>query len=119
GGVGQGGVGVEWREADEAVRAVVDPVHDPSTAACARAERAMLAALDGSCRTPIAGFAQLDGNRLTIEGLVLNPDGSGAIRGRREGEVDNAAALGTELGQELRRRAGPGLGLGDLPNSTG
>ena len=114
--VGQGVLAIECRAGDEAVRAVVHSVNDPGTAACAGAERAMLAALDGSCRTPIAGFAELDGNRLTIEGLVLGPDGPGAVRSRREGEVDDAAALGTELGQELRRRAGPGLGLGDLPD---
>lgn len=105
--VGQGVLAIECRAGDEATRAVVGPVHDPGTAACAAAERAMLAALDGSCRTPIAGFAGLDGNRLRIEGLVLNSDGSGAVRSRREGEVDDATALGTELGRELRRRAGP------------
>jgi len=114
--IGQGVLAIECRVGADAIQALLRPVHDPGTAACAAAERAMLAALDGSCRTPIAGHAELDGNRLTIEGLVLNPDGSGAVRSRREGEMDDAAALGTELGQELRRRAGPGLGLGDLPN---
>jgi hydroxymethylbilane synthase len=114
--VGQGVLAIECRADDDAVRAFLRSVHDPDTAACAAAERAMLAALDGSCRTPIAGFAKLDDNRLTIEGLVLNPDGSGAIRSRRAGDMGDAAALGTELGQELRRRAGPGLGLGDLPS---
>ena len=114
--IGQGVLAIECRAGVDAVQALLRPVHDPGTAACAAAERAMLAALDGSCRTPIAGYAELDGNRLTIEGLVLNPDGSGAVRSRREGEMDDAAELGTELGQELRRRAGPGLGLGDLPS---
>ena len=71
----------------------------------------MLAALDGSCRTPIAGLAELDGDRLTLEGLLLKPDGSAEIRAQATGAIDNAAALGTELGRELRRRAGPGFGL--------
>ncbi len=72
----------------------------------------MLAALDGSCRTPIAGLAELDGSRLMLEGLLLKPDGSDEIRGRREGGIGDAVAIGTELGGELRRRAAPGFGLG-------
>ena len=71
----------------------------------------MLAALDGSCRTPIAGFAEADGGRLTIEGLLLRPDGSEEIHGWREGAVGDADRIGTELGKELRLRAGPGFGL--------
>jgi hydroxymethylbilane synthase len=114
--VGQGVLAIECRAGDDAVRALLGPAHDPSTAACAGAERAMLAALDGSCRTPIAGFAELDGHRLTIEGLVLKPDGSNEVRGWREGNIDEAEALGAALGDELRRRAGPDLGLGDPAN---
>ena len=73
--VGQGALAIECRTADEMVRQLVEPLHDPVSAACVAAERAMLAALDGSCRTPIAGFAEIDGDRLTIEGLLLNEDG--------------------------------------------
>ena len=75
------------------------------------AERAMLAALDGSCRTPIAGLAQRDGDRLTLEGLLLKPDGSGEVRSRCAGAIAAATALGAALGKELRSRAGPGFGL--------
>ena len=71
----------------------------------------MLAALDGSCRTPIAGLAELDGDQLTLEGLLLKPDGSAEIRAHATGSIGDAEALGTELGGELRRRAGPGFGL--------
>jgi hydroxymethylbilane synthase len=71
----------------------------------------MLAALDGSCRTPIAGLAELDGDRLTLEGLLLKPDGSAEIRAQATAGIGDAGALGTELGGELRRRAGPGFGL--------
>jgi len=114
--VGQGVLAIECRAGDDAVRALLNPVHDPGTAACAGAERAMLAALDGSCRTPIAGLAELHGRRLTIDGLVLQPDGSGEVRGRREGGIEDAEALGAELGGELRRRARRDLGLGDPAN---
>jgi hydroxymethylbilane synthase len=109
--VGQGALAIECRVGDDAVRQLIDPLHDPATAACVGAERAMLAALDGSCRTPIAGLAECDSGRLTLEGLLLMPDGSSEIRARRTGDISDAAALGTELGGELLSRAGPGFGL--------
>src|SRR5262249_50848172 len=94
----------ECRSDDETVRQLVDPLNDRITAVCVDAERAMLAALDGSCRTPIAGLAEISGVRLTIDGLLLSADGSREIRGRRSGSVRDAEALGTELGRELRSR---------------
>jgi hydroxymethylbilane synthase len=109
--VGQGALAVECRALDEWLQRLLEPLHDPISAACVGAERAMLAALDGSCRTPIAGLAEADGDRLMIEGLLLKPDGSDEIRGQRDGSIADAAALGTELGRELRRRAGAGFGL--------
>jgi hydroxymethylbilane synthase len=99
--VGQGALAIECRTANERVRQLVAPLHDP-----------MLAALDGSCRTPIAGFAEVDGDRLTIEGLLLNEDGSKEIRGRFEGGIDDGVKLGAELGKDLRSRAGLDFGLG-------
>ena len=110
--VGQGALALECRTADEMVRRLVARLHDPISAACVAAERAMLAALDGSCRTPIAGLAELDGNRLSIEGLLLNGDGSKEIHGRFEGGIDDAAQIGAELGKRLRSRASPDFGLG-------
>jgi hydroxymethylbilane synthase len=110
--VGQGALAIECRTADQMVRHFVQPVHDPVSAACVAAERAMLAALDGSCRTPIAGLAEIDSDRLTIEGLLLNEDGSRELRGRCEGVIDDAAQIGAELGKDLRSRAGPDFGLG-------
>ncbi len=63
----------------------------------------MRAALDGSCHTPIAGLAVLDGeSRIRLSGLVARPDGSEMHRAERTGAVDRAAALGDELGSELR-----------------
>jgi hydroxymethylbilane synthase len=110
--VGQGALAIECRARDEALRRLLEPLHDPKSAACVTAERAMLAALDGSCRTPIAGLAEIAGNRLTLEGLLLKPDGSSEIRSRGGGGIGDAEAIGAELGRELRRRAGPGFGLG-------
>ena len=110
--VGQGALALECRAADEGLRRLLEPLHDPRSAACVAAERAMLAALDGSCRTPIAGLAELDGDRLRLEGLLLKPDGSSEIRGHREGAIADADELGAELGKTLRDCAGPGFWLG-------
>ncbi len=110
--VGQGALAIECRADDETVRRLIEPLHDRLTAACVFAERAMLAALDGSCRTPIAGLAEVEGDRLILEGLLLKPDGSSEIRGRLEGRIDRAEAIGTELGKELRGRAGSDFGVG-------
>jgi hydroxymethylbilane synthase len=110
--VGQGVLAVECSADESWLRPLLAPLHDPQTAACVGAERAMLAALDGSCRTPIAGLAECDGGRLTIEGLLLTPDGSAEIRAWRRGAIGDAEPLGADLGAELRDRAGPGFGLG-------
>jgi hydroxymethylbilane synthase len=110
--VGQGALAIECRADDEMARRLVEPLHDRVSAACVAAERAMLGALDGSCRTPIAGFAEIDGERLTIEGLLLKEDGSKELRGRFEGGIDDAAVLGAALGKDLRSRAGLDFGLG-------
>jgi hydroxymethylbilane synthase len=109
--VGQGALAVECRSDDEAVRSLLMPLNDADTAACVGAERAMLAALDGSCRTPIAGFARIEDGRLTLDGLLLSADGVSQRQGRVSGSPTEALALGTELGEELRRGAGPEFGL--------
>jgi hydroxymethylbilane synthase len=109
--VGQGALAIECRTGEDGLRGLLEPLHDPGSAACVKAERAMLAALDGSCRTPIAGLAELVGDRLELEGLLLKPDGSSEIRARCAGGIGDAERLGTELGSELKRRAGPGFGL--------
>jgi hydroxymethylbilane synthase len=69
------------------------------------AERAALAALDGSCRTPIAAHARVAGDRLSLDALVALPDGSAVFRTSREGAASGAAAMGTDAGTELRARA--------------
>jgi hydroxymethylbilane synthase len=109
--VGQGALAVECRTGDDDVKHLLALLNDPASAACVTAERAMLAALDGSCRTPIGGLAELDGDRLTLEGLLLTPDGRTEIRARRSGGITEAEALGAALGEELRRRGGVAFGL--------
>ncbi len=110
--VGQGALAVECRSADRHIREMLRPLHDPLSAACAFAERAMLAALDGSCRTPIAALARVEHEKLSIEGLLLTPDGRSEIRARQSGAITEASAIGAALGEELRRRAGPEFGFG-------
>jgi len=105
--VAQGVVGIERRAGDAQTEALLTPLNDGTTALCVTAERAMLAALDGTCHTPIGGLATLDGGRLTLDGLLVWPDGSGLERLRQAGDSSDAAAIGTALGAELRRRAGP------------
>jgi hydroxymethylbilane synthase len=110
--VGQGALAIECRSADADVLQLLAPLNDPQSNACVTAERAMLAALDGSCRTPIGGLATIAGDRLALDALLLAPDGSAERRGRGEGAVADAAAVGNEVGERLRRGAGPEFGLG-------
>jgi hydroxymethylbilane synthase len=72
----------------------------------------MLAALDGSCRTPIAGFAELTGGRLRLRAMLLSPDGSAERRAEGSGEASDPEALGRDIGAQLRAGAGPEFGLG-------
>jgi hydroxymethylbilane synthase len=109
--VGQGALAIECRTGDDGLRRYLEPINDPASAACVAAERAMLAALDGSCRTPIAGLATIDGGRLSLDALLLTPDGSAERRGRITGAVGDAMALGGELGARLRSSAGAEFGF--------
>lgn len=109
--VGQGVLAIECRAGDPALRPLLAPLHDPASAACAAAERAMLAALDGSCKTPIAGLATIAGERLSLDALLLSPDGGAERRGRTAGAIGDAVSLGRELGARLRRDAGPEFGF--------
>ena len=107
--VGQGAIGIECRENDDDARALLAAVDDPASSACLRAERALLAALDGSCDTPIAGHAELDGGGLSLRALIARPDGSECLRAARSGTIADGAALGRDAGRELKTRAGPGF----------
>ena len=104
--VGQGVIALETRIDDERTRAHLARIDDVAAATALAAERAFLAVLDGSCRTPIAGHARLDGNSLRFRGLVARPDGSECVETERRGSAVDAAALGADAGHEVRRRAG-------------
>jgi hydroxymethylbilane synthase len=103
--VGQGAIGIETRADDDATCAVVAKVNDRDTATALAAERAFLAVLDGSCRTPIGGHARVSGDMVRFRGMILRPDGSEAFETVREGRRAEAAALGADAGSELKRRA--------------
>ncbi len=107
--VGQGAIGIERRKGDDAVAALLAPINHVETADRLRAERAFLARLDGSCETPIAGLADLDGDRLIVRGEILRPDGSEVHAATREGAIGDGAAMGQDLADELLKRAGPGF----------
>ena len=104
--VGQGAIGIETRADDAATGALVGKINDADTATALAAERAFLAVLDGSCRTPIAGHARIDDGVVRFRGMILRPDGGAAFETSREGRREEAAALGADAGRELRRRGG-------------
>jgi hydroxymethylbilane synthase len=106
---GQGAIGIETRVDDTKTRALVAAVNDADTATAVAAERAFLAVLDGTCRTPIAGHARIDDGRIRFRGMVAMTDGSAALEVLRDGHSADAAALGADAGRELKARAGPGF----------
>ncbi|WP_062017142.1 hydroxymethylbilane synthase [Aureimonas sp. AU4] len=103
---GQGAIAVEARRDDEATRALLRPIDDAATHRALLAERAFLAVLDGSCRTPIAGHARFEGEHLRFHGLILTPDGTQVHETRETGEGADAERLGREAGRRLRAEAG-------------
>ena len=105
--VGQGAIGIEVREADTRTRDLVAQINDSDTLTGVRAERAFLAILDGSCRTPIAGHARVEAGTISFRGLILRPDGSEAHETARTGAVLDATKLGADAGHELKSRAAP------------
>ncbi len=106
--VAQGAVGVETRVNDARAMAYLRPLNDAASARRVAAERAMLAALDGSCHTPIAALAEFDGpDILTLRGRIANLDGTVVHDVARRGPVGDAEAMGADAGRELREAAGP------------
>jgi hydroxymethylbilane synthase len=99
----QGIVGITIRTEDTELFSLLSGIEDPEAKAVATAERALLAALDGSCRTPIGGYARLqEDGTLHLTGLVARPDGSFLLKRTATGPKSEAAQLGTELGQSLK-----------------
>ena len=107
--VAQGAIGIERRADDSRAAAMLEAIHHGPTGQRLAAERAFLEALDGSCETPIAGLAELDGNRLRLRGEILRTDGSEALSGERAGDVTDGAEMGRDLAVELLGQAGQGF----------
>lgn len=105
--VAQGAVCIERRSNDTRTAEMLAAIHDADTWTRVSAERAFLAALDGSCETPIAALAQLEGAQLTLRGEILSLDGTISHADQINGPASNAVQLGETLGQTLLKRAGP------------
>ena len=102
--VGQGAIAVEIR--NDAMIAFLNQLIDSDSDWETFAEREMLAALGGSCHTPVGGLARISGDRLHLRGLLLAPDGSAAFAVERQGPYEEAEAMGRDAGEELRAQAG-------------
>ena len=105
--IAQGTIGIERRENDDRAGEMLAALHHAETGQRLAAERAFLAALDGSCETPIAGLATLEGGHLRLRGEVLRPDGSEVIRDERICAISDGAALGKAMAKDMLAQAGP------------
>ena len=105
--VAQGAIGIERRGDDSRTADMLAAIHDTATGQRLAAERAFLAALDGSCETPIAGLAELDGTTLRLRGEVLRPDGSESITDEQTCAIEDSAELGRAMAAKLLEQAGP------------
>ncbi len=107
--VGQGAIGIEARADDTRTRDMLAQVDHADTSTAIACERAFLAVLDGSCKTPIGGHATLSGGLVHFRGLIAKPDGSAAHETASSGGRKDAVAIGADAGRALRQTAGPGF----------
>ena len=107
--VAQGCIGIERRADDARAAALLEPIHDGQTAIRLACERAYLARLDGSCETPIAGLALIEGGMIWLRGEILRPDGSDCLAEEGRAPLEDAAALGDEIAERLLARAPEGF----------
>lgn len=107
--VAQGAIGIERRLDDTRVADILAAIHHRETGERLAAERAFLAALDGSCETPIAGLAELDGTTLRLRGEILRPDGSQSLSDDRTAPIEDGAELGRAMAMDLLAQAGDGF----------
>ena len=107
--IAQGTIGIERRSDDSRAAEMLEAIHHPETAHRLAAERSLLAGLDGSCETPIAGLAELQNGQLHLRGEVLRPDGSEAISETATGPAEDGAELGRTMAETLLKQAGPGF----------
>jgi len=107
--VGQGAIAIEARKDDARICDILARIDHADTSTAVACERAFLAALDGSCRTPIAGHATVTGDAVQFRGLIARPDGSAAHDIAGTGHRKDAATIGADAGHELKHRSGPGF----------
>ncbi len=107
--IAQGAIGIERRLDDSRIADMLVAIHDGSTGQRLAAERAFLAALDGSCETPIGGLADLAGGTLRLRGEILRTDGSEVLRDDATAPIADGAELGREMAAKLLKIAGPGF----------
>ena len=105
--IAQGAIGIEWREEDEQITEILKKIHHEETGQRLNTERAFLAELDGSCQTPIAGLAIIEGSSLKFTGQVLRTDGSESISETTFGDIEDGPRLGREMAQKILSQAGP------------
>ena len=99
--IAQGAIGIECRESDLRMQEILMKINHLPTIQAVTAERAVLAVLDGSCKTPLSGYAQLASNQLTLRALLLQPDGSEQWHASASGPVEDAQAIGKDVGTRL------------------
>jgi len=106
--VTQGVIGIECRQGDSRTLDFLKALEDPPTRLVMNAERAFAARLGGSCQSPIAAYAELDADQITLRGLVAEPDGSLLLHDTMSGRAETGAALGRQLAERmLAAGAGP------------
>jgi hydroxymethylbilane synthase len=107
--VAQGAIGIETRQGDSRLAEFLAPLNHAPTLHRVSAERACLAVLEGSCRTPIAAYSEIAGDQLHLRAMIALPDGSTVHRHAAQAPAGEAAELGAEAGRRLKAMAGPGF----------
>ena len=107
--VAQGAIGIEIRETDGDTRALLEPLNHRDTRVAVTAERGFMIELEGSCRTPLAAFAEVDGDRVALRCEALTLDGRQVWQARREGDAADAEAMGRDAAREIAAAAGDAL----------
>ncbi|RMF91437.1 MAG: hydroxymethylbilane synthase, partial [Nitrospinota bacterium] len=99
--VGQGALGIEIREEDQEVEALVHKLHSPETEAAIIAERAFLHHLGGGCQVPVGALGRIEANRLVLRGMISSVNGKRLLTGKREGAISEAVTIGRALAEDL------------------
>lgn len=103
---GQGAICIETRVGDDRISKLLGPLNDANTSMALRTERAFLRELDGSCRTPLAGHAVIDGDKVSFHGMILSVDGSRWFEDRGESDLAGSEAMAISIARNLRQAAG-------------